>query len=361
MDKKASILTFHCVPNYGAVLQTYAMQQYLKKHFETVEVVDYRPRYLTQEYKYLSFYSVFSFAATCCSLPSFWRKRKKFNKFTKQHLTLSSPKSSDPKKLKVSTDVLILGSDQIWNSQITRELDPVFFGQVAHTKKPTIVSYAASVGKAVLDDGERTVFRDALQNIDHISVREEEAKCLLAAFTDKNISVTADPTILAGAECFAQLIKPVPHQKYVLLYSLSRHADTAAMANKVAKHFGLTVIEISGRRKGVSKKDHKTLYSADPAEFVSLIANADYVVTDSFHGTAFSLLFHRQFVSIPHKTRNGRISGLLDICGLSERLISVFDQEIIDRRVEWKHVDQKLAALRKKSEQFLSEAAGCCE
>lgn len=361
MHKKASILTFHCVPNYGAVLQTYAMQQYLKRHFESVEVVDYRPKHLTREYKYLSFYSVFSLAATAWSLPSFWRKRKKFNSFMKRRLTLSAQKSSDPKKLKLSTDVLFLGSDQIWNSQITRGLDPAYFGQIPGVEEATVVSYAASVGKAVLSEDEKAFFRNALQNIHYISVREEEAKQLLQPLTDQQIRVCADPTILAGAECFAPLIKPVAQQNYVLLYSLNRHKEAAAMATKVAKYFGLSVVEVSGRRKGVIKKDHKTLYAADPAEFLSLIANAAYVVTDSFHATVFSLLFHTKFVTIPHKTRNSRASNLLSLCDLSQRLTSVFDRGVIDRDVAWEDVDRKLAALRMRSEQFLAEAGGYCE
>ena len=150
MDKKASILTFHCVPNYGAVLQTYAMQEYLKKHYDRVEVVDYRPESLLAEYRYLNFYSIYSLGATLWSLLPFWRKCRKFRAFEKKYLNLASSE-------KVSTDLLILGSDHIWNPQITKGLDPVYFGQLACEEKPVVVSYAASVGKAELETEEKNI------------------------------------------------------------------------------------------------------------------------------------------------------------------------------------------------------------
>lgn len=354
MDKKASILTFHCVPNYGAVLQAYAMQEYLKGHYDHVDIVDYRPRSVTSAYRYLNFYSVFSLGVSLWSLPSFWRKCRKFKDFERKYLTLTPPE-------KMSADLLVLGSDQIWNSQITKGLDPVYFGQIPSEKKPKIISYAASIGKAQLDAAEQNYFTEALEKLDGISVREEEAKRLLTPLTQKPICVAADPTILAGAECFLPLIRPVKQEDYVLLYSLNGYQETADMGQKVARYFGLPLIELSGRRKGIGKKQHKILYSAGPEEFVSLLAGAKYVVTDSFHGTVFSLLFHKPFISIPHRTRNGRLRGLLEFCELQDRLATAFDTMLVSESPDWEKTDQKLADLRKQSEAFLREAENLCK
>ena len=115
-------------------------------------------------------------------------------------------------------------------------------------------------------------------------------------------------------------------------------------------------MEISGRRKGLRKPAHEVLYDAGPEEFVSLIANAAFVVTDSFHGTVFSLLFHRPFITIPHQTRGGRLLTLLGVCGLHERCCTQPDDAVVDAPIDWENSDRLLAQARENSLRFLQNA-----
>ena len=359
MENKAAILTFHCVENYGAVLQTFGLQQYLKNYFSEVVVIDYRPAHLTSEYELINTYSFFSVIASLWALPTFKRKKNKFKRFIKRNIKVSPKKYFTAEGLEaVRMDVLFLGSDQIWNPQITSGVDPVYFGNLNWKCRPRIVSYAASIGKNNLSKKEEQEFRKLLANVDSISVREYEAKNIISVLTDNTIAVVADPTILAGKGCFERFVCEPSGQKYVLLYSLNGYKETSAMAVKISKYLGIDLIEISGRRKSFLGSGHRTIYSADPKDFVSLIGNAEYVITDSFHGTVFSLMFHKRFVTIPHKTRNGRIYGLLDSCDMLDRLTFGFDRKLMTQEIDWKNVDNCLNGLKEKSDCFIREAIG---
>ncbi len=357
MAAKAGIITFHCVPNYGAALQAYGLQEYLSRYCDSVELIDYRPEALTKEYNYMNFYSVFSVAASLLSLPSYYRKVKKFERFMHERLKLSSQSGTTASAFeRAEADMVFLGSDQIWNAQILGGIDPVYFGMLPWKQQPYRVSYAASIGKSALSEEERSAFERYLPLLDRISVRETEAKDLISPLTESDVSVVVDPTILAGRECFEPFVQKNRNGRYLLLYSLTGNPKTVEMAQKVAAHLQMPIIEITGKRKGLKGTGRHTLYTAGPEEFVSLIANAAFVVTDSFHGTAFSLLFHRSFVSIPHSTRGGRLRTLLELCERTDRLTDVFTPELADAAIDWDSVDALLAAARESSHQFVQES-----
>ena len=362
MAKKCIIVTFHCVPNYGAVLQAYAMQQYMKRENERVELLDYRPNSIMKEYKYINFHSIFSALLSLWSLPSYYLKLKAFKCFGKRYLTLSREKGKTGFSFEgIQADVVLLGSDQIWNSQITGGIDPVYYGQLPWRYTPRIISYAASVGKKDLDDVEASEISSLLNKLDYLSVREYDARDALLKVCDRPIEVVLDPTLLAGVECFKPLVtKQKIMKEYLLIYSLNGYKETTEMAKAIADRLHLSVIEISGRRRGLKMASHKTLYSSGPEEFVSLIANANFVVTDSFHGTVFSLLFHKEFVTVPHKTRGSRITNLLEVCGLQNRVQSEFVVETLQQQVNWEEVDAKLAQARENSEKYLHNALNGC-
>jgi len=355
MNKKASIVTFHCVPNYGAVLQAYGLQEVLKKYFDDVEIIDYCPESLTNAYKVINSNSMFSLAATAWAALPFKRKCAKFEEFRKTRLSLSVKHGKNLTGFAGhDTDYIFVGSDQIWNPDITDGFDPAYFGQIGTYSK--VVAYGASVGKPALNNGEKEQLYKLLESIDSLSVREPDAKDLLPPAFRTETEVVVDPTILAGKDCFQELVRAPVGRPYVLMYSLNGSRETAAVAEKAAKHLHVDLIELSGRRKPFVPGSHKAIYDAGPEEFVSLIAHAEYVVTDSFHGAAFSLLFHKEMIALPHKTRGGRTRNLMSIAGLSERLTDRFDRQLADRPVSWDQVDERLAAERRKSISFIERA-----
>lgn len=356
MIKKANIITFHCVPNYGAVLQAYALQEVLKRYIEDVEILDYRPQKLIDEYKVINFYSIFSVMMTVWSALPFINKKRKFNQFMNDYLSISKEKGKTNNDFKsLNTDLLVLGSDQVWNPDITGGFDKLFFGNVSCSSKYKVVSYAASLGKSNFSQSEKEIMKELLLNVDKISVREPDAKNIIDELIENKSQVVVDPTILAGKSCFKPLVKNVREKPYVLLYSLNGYKETEALAIKVSKYLGIQLIELSGRRKPLVKKKHKAMYDAGPIEFVSYIANANYVITDSFHGSVFSLLFHKDIFTVPHKTRGSRTKNLMKIANLEDRLIDHFDKVIFNKSIDWNLVDERLEKERKESLKFIED------
>jgi len=357
MNKKASILTFHCVPNYGAVLQAYALQEVLKNFFDEVEILDYRPNNLTREYNVINYYSVFSVATTLFSSSSFKKKKQRFFEYENKYFNLSSQHIINISSLKnYRTDALFLGSDQIWNPDITNGFDKAYFGKFDIADSAKVISYAASIGKNSITNTQSYILNHLLNGIDAISVRESQAKDILQNLCDKSIEVVADPTILAGREYFDCMVTKKEKKPYVLLYSLNGYEETEKLAEDVAEFKGLKLIELSGRRKPILKPHHKAIYDAGPEEFVSYIANAEFVVTDSFHGTVFSLLYHKNFLTVPHKTRGARIVNLLNVADVSSRLTDKFSEDIASPKINWEKVDENLNVERKKSYDFIKKA-----
>lgn len=360
MKKRTAIITFHCVPNYGAVLQAYALQTKLKELSAETGIVDYRPNRLTDEYRNINFYSIFSFVSSLWSLSAFRKKKERFRQFEKNYLDLiSCEKCEGNVVLKEPVpDVIFLGSDQIWNPDITHGFDRVYFGDIVTNSPFRAVAYAASIGKKKFTEEEKSHFIKLIHEIEDISVREKEAQIMIEQEFKKKVEVVVDPTILAGKMCFEPLVKPVPYKKYLLFYSLTGMKESAAMADKVARYCGYELVELSGRRKPYVVPQHITIYDAGPVDFVSLFYNAEYIVTDSFHGTVFSLLFHKKFISLANKNRGGRITGLLEAVGLLHHCTGRFDREIVLEKIAWDEVDRKLEEMRATSIDFIMRVMG---
>ena len=361
IDKKALITTFHCCPNYGAVLQAYGLQEYLASLFSDVQILDYRPLSLVGQYKYINTYSLASILMSLWSLPSFYRKKRAFKRFEKNlHITTES---FDHKVdiTQQAFDYCFLGSDQIWNPEITDGFDSVYFGDVPFPIGVKKIAYAASIGKSFFTEEETVQFKALTARIDEISMREEEAKDLVKKVTGRTAAVVVDPTILSGCDCFKKFIHKVRYSHYIFVYTLRSDSGAIEVANQIATSKGLQIVQVSGVRKGLHFPKHKVIYDAGVEDFLSLIYHADYVVTDSFHGTAFSILFHKGFITIPHKTRGGRMVSLLSKAGLLSRLSHQLTDELLRETIDWFDVDKRIDQVREESKNFLKSAIYDCE
>lgn len=355
-NKKVLIITFQCCPNYGAMLQAYALQEYLKTLSLDVEILDYRPKSLTKQYVYINTYSLASIIMSIWSLASYYRKRRAFKRF-EQYLNLTGKTYYSKNNIDMQyIDYCFLGSDQIWNPEITSGFDPVYFGNVNLSDSSKIIAYAASIGKKSFTSEEVGKFKTLITKIHRIAMREDEAQDLVLRTTGKKTSLVVDPTILAGVECFRKFINKVKFSKYVLVYRLSSDLKIIDVANEVANRKGLKVIEISGLRKGIRNPKHKVIYDAGVEDYLSLLFYADYVVTDSFHGTVFSVLFHKQFITIPHKTRGGRMKSLLSKVNLLDRISSKVTDDLLDKIENWNDVDMRLDEERAFSQTYIKNS-----
>ena len=354
IDKIAYIITFHCVPNYGAVLQTYGLQEYLKTIIKDVRVLDYRPETLINEYKTINCDSIGSIAMSLYSLIPFLAKKRAFSEFEK-HLQLSSVTGSKANDFRnIYSDYLFCGSDQIWNTNITHGCDPVYFGAFQMTGRPKVVSYAASFGKNNFSKLEINEMHTLLKHVNVVSVREKNAQELLAREFNLKSTVVADPTILAGVDVFRHLISNVKYKKYIFVYNLTNNPLTFRIAKQVAEKKRLQIVQINGSRVPLRNHSCININDAGPEEFLSLLFYSDFVVTDSFHGTVFSNLFHVPYITIPHKTRGTRMDNLLTELDMIDRLSETSD--VCESSINWNAVDNNIKRMRDKSIDFINKS-----
>ena len=322
---KIGILTYHRAHNYGAVLQCYALKQYLQSLGHTTIVVDYKPSYfhygLFVWYKWLSlnpFKLIKKIRTQCQTFPISKKRYDAFDKFIEDYL---SPKYVNLNNEQDGFDAFVLGSDQIWRKN-GDSFDPVFWGDFKAAKHTKLISYAASMGRANLSVAEQQQVSKWLKHFSSILVREDSLKALLSPLSEKEVEVVVDPTLLLPSQEWNRIaIKPKYNRSYVLVYQVIENPATLAIAKEAAKRIDADIIEIASK---VSKthSDHQIIYDASPREFLGWVSAASIVVTTSFHGTAFSIIFSKPFVCIKqNKPSDLRISSILTSFNLKERFV----------------------------------------
>ena len=301
---KTGILTFHSAKNYGAVLQCRCLYEVLRSLGHDVSVIDYRPEYLTAPYSLWkpSFLKhPGSLVKASAKMAGAIRRDKAFDTF-EQELNLTSPDNS-------SFDAIFYGSDQIWNRNISRGIDPVFYASAPFAVNARNSSYAASDGDILPSPEEQKIIRRYLHNFHRIGVREKSMQERLDAEGIPSV-VNLDPVMLAGTDVLDKICAPVKEKRYVLCYEAVDSPKVRSLADNIAAERGLKVIGIA--RTPYSKGQNKY----GPAEFISLVKNAGHVITTSFHATVLSILYGKQYDFIHTGTSaDGRIDSLLASLG----------------------------------------------
>lgn len=343
---RIGILTFHRAHNYGAVLQCYCLQEYLNSIGHEGCVIDYRPSYIERPYSFFQFGEWYRRGWKTLVKYSFmepvrlWgrmKRRRLFNSFINERYNLI-PFTPGFK----NCDMVIIGSDQVWNPIITGgAFDPVFWGRTSDV--PT-VSYAVSLGKKELSEKEMEFAGDSLSRFKGISVREMSLQSIIREKFNVEASLVIDPTLLAGVDIIDNIVVRPKYTRPFLLYYGPFEALVASGAVKsLASQFGGTVIEVS------------SLSTYSPGEFSGLVKYSESVVTSSFHGVALSLLYGKPFYYIRQNSDSDiRVFDLLDYLNLSSRIINV-DDEPVFTELDVANVNKKMAVLRQESVAFLRE------
>lgn len=356
---KIGIFTFHSALNYGAVLQAYALQEYLKEQGHDVYIIDYRPKYLTKPYSLFRMESQGSsllsllkaFIRMLLVIPIRLKRRRAFRKFVDHYLNMMSLDLSDTSNC---FDAFIFGSDQIWNTKITSGIDAVYCGDFNAARNKTLVSYAASCGDvSIIDNNTFAYLTDRLRNFSKVGIRE---KALVQALNNKTLNAThvIDPVLLAGRDVFKKIMSSVNigNMPYLLFFSLGREEIAVPIAYKVANKLNLRVIEVISSKESIFQSN--IMQTLSPEQFIGYIANAEYIITTSFHGTAFSILFKKNFTSvIPSSTNDDRIISLLEHLGLESRYVHSSDENVCTSPIDYNEVSIKYHALRQHSEDFI--------
>ena len=353
---KVGILTFHYAYNYGAVLQAYATQKLLENLGHTPEFINYQNKRTVWNYKRLHFrWNLDVLKKPTLSISNFLRtkrqlfKEKKYDEFISHRLNVAPTLYKEGSKIDASKyDMVLIGSDQVWNPTLTGGMDDVYWGNLGKGETK-IVAWSPSSLNLDYTQNDLEKIKNALCNFYSLSVRDESLKKIIEKLTDKNISITLDPTFLLDKKDWIELCHEVPEKNYILVYAVRHFDKTLKIANSIANSLHKKLIVV---RSIVNPIHHS--YDRDtcsPEDFLSYIYHADLVVASSFHGTAFSIIFEKKFVNfVPESSKDSRVLTILKALNLGERAVNEkSNYTIIETMPNYKRAKEELTILREKT------------
>ena len=351
-----AVITYHRHDNYGALLQCYALQNILKELGTNPVVIDYVCA--ADEYPFSSdalhgrgikacIFSVFGLLTRLPRRAAFRNFRERLNR-TRRIDKNSISELSD------CYDCYFTGSDNVWNGEITG-WDPNYFLEfVSDCRKRK--SYAASFGGDRIAVQEEKKYRKYLLEMDTILVRESTAAALVERITGRRAQVVLDPTLLVTEERWEKIAAPrLIDEKYVLAYQLVPSKVFVEKAEEIARLLHCRLVFVPFPIGKFVKAEWRL--KDGPQEWLSLIRHAEYILTDSFHGTVFSVLFHKQF-AVMMSQLGTRIENLLQICELQKRAIQ-FDEIPPLEMINYSPIDAILQRERAESLKNLRKALEC--
>lgn len=317
---KVGIITFFNYNNYGAALQCYGLFKTLEEMGHEVEYLDYTCPYIGNPFKIKHlknkglFGYIYSTVGYICYLP----RRKRFNEFRKQIPHTKPLNHENISEVGACYDKYITGSDQVWSTKLTDFDGTYFLDFVTDDVKKN--SYSASFGENNIQEENREKYELLLKKFNGISVREDYGKRLVKEFTGKDSEITVDPTLLLTKKEWESIAaKKRVDGKYILVYQLGFSSQLIRAVKEVARETKLPVVYVPFPLGGLLKC--KISLSAGPSEWLSLIKNAEYVITDSYHGIIFSIIFKRLFLAVVDgQHKNKRAISLLSKLHLEKRI-----------------------------------------
>ena len=329
-DLKIGIVTFHRALNYGANLQAFALNSYVNQMGYDCEIIDLYPNNVGRPSK--KFVRRLLGSAKRVLLSYKDKKFRRFNKFQKDNYKLSLSKyygDDDMAEASLQYSVLISGSDQILNTTLTGNTKSYYLSFDNKAKK---ISYGSSFGRSELSETEFVLIDSELVKFSSLSVREKSGQDIIMQRIGVQSTLVLDPVFLLSKEKWEQkTAKRTLPPKYILLYAMEATELLKNAARAMSERLALPVYVIYGCAKRFEEFGI-TIEDCGPVEFLSYIRGASVVVTNSFHGTAFSIIFEKNFVCVAHSTRNARLENIMEIIGRQEKLLKqkTDEPEIVD-------------------------------
>lgn len=357
MCKKIGIVTFHKAFSYGAVLQSYALQNFLFDNGIDNEIIDYSCDYMIEHYQKI-FRKVpgnklRGFAWNILTAKNVMQQKKTTAAFVNTHLKLSRPYTAVTiGEAQSRYAAFISGSDQVWSPTCVG-FDPVYFLNFAQPKQK--FSYAASIACQEIPKGLQAEYQTRLSDFQTLSLREKSGAELIHAFTGKETQMHVDPTLLFKQQQWDKIaVSPNRKEPYILLFTVLKPKNLIDFALKLGKEKNMKVLYLNGRR---GQKD-KNLEYLDPVcadEFIGLIKHASYVCTNSFHGNAFSILYRKAFaVETETKSKkNIRCEDLMIKLGMEKYLLDADHTPDLNWKPDWENIERILDTEREKSRIYL--------
>ncbi|WP_143017640.1 polysaccharide pyruvyl transferase family protein [Kriegella aquimaris] len=376
--KKTGIITILNVNNYGAELQAFALHHKLKLMGYDNEIINYlyykNPNYKSEQLskpliktsfknslkdlvlKWLDKYSAFKY-------PEIARKRKqRFDDFHKKHTALSPvyKSYSDLYNAKLEYDNYIVGSDQVWNPNNGTNMAPYFLTFAPESANK--ISYASSFGVGHVNETYHPQYKEWLNNLNHTSTRESDGVKIIKSISDKDATHVVDPTLLLSKNEWGELLVPYKTEEpYILFFIFKKNKYAEELAYKIQKRTGYKIIRVCKNEMPL-EPDDKILNIRDfgPLEFLGLYSGASVVLTTSFHGSIFSLIFEKPFYTITpaSKNNNSRQESLMTVVDLKERLLREGDEVNLDKLndINFEEVKRKLDKQIGISTEFLKNS-----
>lgn len=319
---KVSFITIQVGANFGSVLQCYALYKKLNELSCKAEVINYIPSRVT--YKRLFFRrSIIRLCKSFFWFPKVFINNKIYTGFLKRHTKVTT-KYYSLEELSINppkADVYLTGSDQVWNSKHNEYFNPIYYFSFIPSNKKK-VAFSSSIGREDISEDEKLMVKRYLDEYKYISVREQSAVELLESIGLKNIEHTLDPTFLLDRFDWEKIMsKRLLSSKYLLMYVPYNIVDKEKVyktARIIAQKKNLKVVAFSWDYFKESLAD-KTIRYASPNDFLSLMHHAEYIITNSFHGAAFSINLNKLFWVYMPSGYGTRIKSILDLCQLGDR------------------------------------------
>lgn len=361
---KIGIITIQNAINYGSTLQAYALQEILKEMGHDVYIVDWQNKRLNSVYRIdyelrkkichifkghiRSGLQEFNETMKAMVDNPYLSMLSKYDAYCKKHLCLTKSISNYESDMFQQFDALICGSDQVWNVEITG--GQLIYALALPNFKGKKIAYAASGNLEQCVD-----LVDCIKKINFLSVRENKLQEQLQMYGVSNVHKVCDPTFLPELEFWKKQLKQrVVKPKYIFAYLMWDEPIVLSYIEQLANEKKLPVIILHRAKKYVSL-GRKKVRTTTPGDFLNLIANAEYVIANSFHGTVFSILFHKQFVSYGS---GERVFNLLSDLKLTDRMILREDNSWneIDNNIDWCIVEKILSKEREAGKEFLRQS-----
>lgn len=362
---KVGILTFHCAHNYGAMLQAYATQELLRGAGHQVEVIDYRPSYLTDPYRWFSLsrvrkadgsFSIKHLLAELCLLPVRYIRYARFDSFMTKRLNLSGRVRYE--SFTGDYDVIVIGSDQVWNlRQMNGRFDRMYLADFPFDKNSRrYVADAVSLEPDLVDSTLKEELSCAIARFDALSAREIDMVGWLDSLTTKKFVHIQDPVFHIDPHRWYQFASPVSRRRpYLLVYRMAKQDKIDPFISHLAEDLHIDIVEVQSSPEATKLFSYGQTVSVE--DFLGLIANAAFVITSSFHGTAFSLIFRRQFYYFTFgNNKDLRVKSLLESLDLTDRMLEPGASVAETGNIDYDEVDAKISILRKASAEFVLNA-----
>ena len=356
---KAAVITRHGISNYGSLLQAMATQQVIEDLGHTCEIIDYirndesymqhektllkrKPEWNDNPVKRMMYLAVRQPAGIAAG-KYFEKAQKKYLHLSKRYTTWEQLDRDRPK-----ADVYITGSDQVWGPVENGSYDSSYCLSFTEESDRRI-AYAASFGHTDMTPELENYYKKWLSRYESIAVREDSAVEILRNMGIQAVQVL-DPTLLLDASYWSRYTQPIREGKYLLIYQLHNDRRLDEYAEKAAASTKLPLIRISASLHQISRKG-KFVWLPETGQFLSYIKNAECLITDSFHGTAFAINFHTPFVEVlPDNNTGTRNMSILKMTGLTDRILTnVNDTALAERKIDYTEADRTLADKRKES------------